>query len=128
MDTRRSEHAGAMSEVSNAMVALHKEQFGRGPTRARSDFAGPDTLVCVLEDALLPAELKLVSLGQAASVRSTRAAYQLATADQSIAAVEQILGRRVVAFASAVDPGANTVFENFHFEAAVSTRGAPAAA
>ena len=36
-----------MSAVSNAMVALHKEQFGRGPTRATSHFAGEDTLVCV---------------------------------------------------------------------------------
>ena len=33
-----------MSAVSNAMVALHKEQFGRGPTRATSHFAGDDTI------------------------------------------------------------------------------------
>jgi len=39
--------------ISNAMVKLHKEQFGRGPTRARTHFAGPDALVCVLEDVLL---------------------------------------------------------------------------
>ena len=42
-----------MAAVSRAMVALHKEQFGRGPTRARSHFAGQDALVCVLENVLL---------------------------------------------------------------------------
>ena len=30
-----------LAAVSNALVALHKEQFGRGPTTARSHFAGP---------------------------------------------------------------------------------------
>jgi uncharacterized protein YbcI len=45
------------------MVALHKEQFGRGPTRVRSHFAGPDALLCVMDDALLPAESKMVEMG-----------------------------------------------------------------
>ena len=43
-----------LQAVSNAMVKLHKEQFGRGPTNARSYLAGADTLVCTLEDSLLP--------------------------------------------------------------------------
>jgi uncharacterized protein YbcI len=45
------------------MVTLHKTQFGRGATMARSGFAGPDTLVCVLQDVLLPAERKMVEMG-----------------------------------------------------------------
>ena len=53
--------AGALLQnISNALVALHKEQFGRGPTKAQSNFAGADTLVCILEDALLPAERTMV--------------------------------------------------------------------
>jgi hypothetical protein len=69
-------------EVSNALVKLHKEHFGRGPTRARSYFAGPDTLVSVLHDALLPAERKMVSMGDQNRVREARAAFQAATADE----------------------------------------------
>jgi uncharacterized protein YbcI len=105
-----------MAAVSIALVALHKEQFGRGPTRARSDWAGPDTLVCVLEDALLPAERKLVALGSQASVRETRGAFQVATSEEFVAAVEGIVLRKVCAFASAVDPDADVVFENYSFE------------
>ena len=107
--------ATTLQEVSNAMVKLHKEQFGRGPTSARSDFAGADTLVCVLRDALLPAELKMAELGDQNRVRDSRNAFQAATEADFVSAVERIVNRKVVAFASGVDPNANTVFETFHF-------------
>lgn len=105
-----------LTAVSNAMVALHKEQFGRGPTSARSGFAGPDTLVCVLQDVLLPAERKMVEMGDQNRVRESRVAFQAATAGDFVAAVEQIVLRKVQAFASGVDPDANVVFETFYFE------------
>jgi uncharacterized protein YbcI len=108
--------ASALMDVSNAMVRLHKEQFGRGPTHARANFAGPDALVCVLQEVLLPAELKLVALGERERVRESRIAFQAATAPEFIAAVEQIVHRKVRAFGSAVDPDADVVFENFFFE------------
>jgi uncharacterized protein YbcI len=98
------------------MVRLHKEQFGRGPTNARSYHAGPDTLVCVLEDVLLPAELRMAELGEQGRVRESRVSFQAATASEFVTAVEQIVSRRVHAFASGVDPDANVVFEMFSFE------------
>jgi uncharacterized protein YbcI len=107
-----------LKELSNAMVRLHKEQFGRGPTNARSNFAGPDTLVCVLEEVLLPAELKLVEMGMIEKVRESRTSFQVATERDFIDAVEKIVYRKVRAFASAVDPVANVVFEAFYFERA----------
>src|SRR3954453_16412462 len=91
-------------EVSNAMVALHKDQFGRGPTAARSDFAGQDTLICVLENALLPAEIAMVELGQQLRVQESRLFLQNATADRMTSMIEGIVGRRTRAFASACDP------------------------
>lgn len=98
------------------MVALHKEQFGRGPVHARTHFAGRDTIVCVLEQALLPAERKMVELGQDNRVRDTRTSFQAATEPEFITAVEQIVYRKVRAFASGVDPKTDTVFETFVFE------------
>jgi uncharacterized protein YbcI len=108
--------ASPLTAVSNALVRLHKEQFGRGPTNARAHFAGPNALMCVLEDALLPAERKQVELGDANRVRDARTAFQAATKDDFVAAVEQIVFRKVRAFASGVDPENNVVFECFHFE------------
>lgn len=119
--THGPEHSSSsLAAVSNAMIALHKEQFGRGPGNARSYFAGPDTLVCVLEDALLPAEQKLVRMGEHQRVRETRMAYQAAATEEFVAAVERIVDRKVRAFACAADVSKNVVFENFVFERASS--------
>ena len=109
----RERNTSLIEEVSNTLTRLHKEQFGRGPNSSRAYFAGPDLLVCVLRDVLLPAELKLVELGERARVSEARASYQLATNDDFTAAIEKILNRRVIAFASGVDPVHNAVFENF---------------
>jgi uncharacterized protein YbcI len=117
------DRGGALAAVSSAMVALHKEQFGRGPRRARSNFAGNDTLVCVLEDTLLPAELTMVQMGDQQRVRESRMFLQVATAAQFITAVEDVVGRKVHAFASATDPDRNTVFEVFTFEPDSSSDG-----
>ena len=115
--TGTAEHTGStLQEVSNAMVSLHKEHFGRGPTKARSNFAGPDGLMCVLEDALLPAERKMVELGEGDHVRDTRQRFQGATAEEFVKTVEGIVHRKVHAFASGLDAEQNVVFETFMFE------------
>jgi uncharacterized protein YbcI len=105
-----------LAALSNAMVSLHKEQFGRGPTRARSHFAGEDTLVCVLEDALLPAEQALVEMNQQERVQEARLFFQMATRDKFLEAVEEITGRKVIAFSSATDADAAVVWEIYNFE------------
>ncbi len=116
MDQSNERTTSDMAAVSRAMVALHKQQFGRGPTRARSHFCGRDALLCVLEEVLLPAERKMVELGEAARVRDARVEFQVATKDEFIAAVEQILYRKVNAFASGIDAENGVAFENFRFE------------
>jgi uncharacterized protein YbcI len=105
----------ALQAVSNAMVRLHKEQFGRGPTNARTHYAGPDTLVCTLEDTLLPAERTMVEMGEHQRVRESRTFLQVASERQFVAAVEELLSRKVRAFASAIDPHPGVVFEVFSF-------------
>src|SRR3954466_10530420 len=69
-------HTSVLMEVSNTVVRLHKEQLGRGPTAARSQWAGSDTLVCVLEDALTPAERNLVAMGEHQRLRDMRVFLQ----------------------------------------------------
>jgi uncharacterized protein YbcI len=124
VDTKIDETRGRlMAAVSSAMVALHKEQFGRGPTRARSNLAGDDVLVCVMEDMLLPAERTMVAMGEQQRVRDTRMYLQVATAAQFIAAVEDIINRKVHAFASATDPDNDSVFEVFTLVPEPSTEG-----
>jgi uncharacterized protein YbcI len=114
--------AGVLATVSNALISLHKEQFGRGPTLARTHFAGNDLLICVMEDALLPAERMMVKMGDQQRVRESRAAFQAATRDQFVGTVEAIIRRRVEAFSSAIDADKGVVWEIFNLEP-VGARG-----
>jgi uncharacterized protein YbcI len=114
--TQPDRRASTLLAVSSAITSLHKEQFGCQPVVARSHFAGADTLVCVLEDALLPAERASVQMGEAQRVRESRGSLQAATARCFVETVEQLTGRTVYSFASATDPERGVVTEVFIFE------------
>jgi uncharacterized protein YbcI len=100
-------HTSVLMEISNTMVRLYKEQFGRGPTSARTHWAGPDALVAVLENTLTPAERSLVELGEHQRLRDTRLFFQYATVEKFCTPVEQITGRVVRGFHSSIDTKAN---------------------
>lgn len=114
--TQPGRRASTLLAVSNALTALHREQFGCEPATARSHFAGPDTLVCVLRDALLPAERAIVRLGGSERVRESRGALAAATSQCFVDAIELIVGRPVYSFAGAVDAEHAVVTEVFIFE------------
>jgi len=94
---------GPLTKVSNVMVRLYKEQFGRGPTRARTHWAGDDALICILDDTLTPAERNLVRMGEHQRLRDTRMFFQYATVREFCEPVEAITGRKVRSFHSSVD-------------------------
>lgn len=108
----------AMAEISRRMVGIYKEQFGRGPTKARTDFAGPDTVICTLEDSFTPAERKLAEMGEHQRLRDTRLYFQHATKDDFRTVIEQVLNRRVRAFVSGVDTEVDVSAEVFFLEPA----------
>ena len=105
--------------VSNAMVRLYKEQFGRGPTKTRTHFAGPDTLVCTLQDSMTQAERNLVALGENQRLRDVRMFFQYASEDAFRGTVEQITGRKVWAFVSGIDVCEDVSVEVFYLESQV---------
>ena len=103
-------------QLSNEMVRIYKEIFGRGPTRARADWAGPDALLCTLEESLTPAERKMAELGEEQRVREMRMFFQHATKNDFRASVEQITGRKVRAFVSGIDTDQDVSSEVFYLE------------
>jgi uncharacterized protein YbcI len=105
-----------MLEISNAMVRLYKDAFGRGPTKARAQFAGPDTLVVLLENSLTVAERNLVAMGEHQRLREARLFFQYALEDQFRGIVEHALGRRTVAFVSGIDTSRDVAMEVFTLE------------
>jgi uncharacterized protein YbcI len=111
-DRQRMDLAG----VSNAMVRLYKELFGRGPTQARSALAGPDTLVATLEDTFTPAEHNMVKAGEHQRLRELRMYFQHSSEKEFVNAVEQITGRKVRGFVSGVDVHRDIATEVFYLE------------
>jgi uncharacterized protein YbcI len=90
-----------LAEVSNAVVGILAECYGRGPTRAKT-YAVDRYLLCVLEDFLTTVERTLVERGREDLVRSVRLAFQEEIADRFREAVAEVVGRRVVAYHSQV--------------------------
>src|SRR3954465_7304496 len=103
-------------QISNEMVRLYKEQFGRGPTKARTNWAGPDLLVTTLEDTLTPAERDLVKRGEHQRLRDLRMFFQYASIRDFCDPVERLTGRKVRSFLSSIDTQVNGLsIETFIF-------------
>jgi uncharacterized protein YbcI len=104
-----------MLQVSNAIVGLHKEFYGRGPTKARSTLAR-DVLVVVLEGGFSQAERTLAQSGRTEAVSDARRVMQSVIKDRWVEAVEELLGRQVSCFLSANDPLKEIQIETFILE------------
>jgi uncharacterized protein YbcI len=89
--------------LSNEMVRLYKDQFGRGPTQARAYWCGDDVLTVVLEDTFALVERNLVRMGEHARLREQRTFFQYATVRGFCEPVERLTGRTVRAFVSGID-------------------------
>ena len=102
-----------LSTVSNEMVRIYKESFGRGPTKTRTTWAGPDALLVTLEKTLTPAERRLRDLGEHQRLRELRMLFQYAEVVRFCEPVERITGRRVRSFVSGFDTVADVATELF---------------
>jgi len=114
LDTETTGFDSVRAEISREMVRLYKEQFGRGPTKARTEFAGPDIVICTLEHSLTPAEQSLAAMGEHQRLRDTRMYFQHATERQFRDVIERITGRPVRAFVSGIDTCVDVSCEVFH--------------
>jgi uncharacterized protein YbcI len=123
MDETQQPHIGhadreglELQELTNGMVRLYKELFGRGPTKARTNYAGPDTLVATVENSLTPAERNMLELGEHQRVREIRMYFQHASDTEFVRTVEEITGRKVRAFVSGMDTDQDVSTEVFYLE------------
>jgi uncharacterized protein YbcI len=105
-----------LAEISREMVRLYKEQFGRGPTKTRTVFAGVDIVIVTLEKSLTPAERSLAQMGEHQRLRDTRLYFQHATESQFKGIIERLLERKVRAFVSGIDTREDVSSEIFYLE------------
>jgi uncharacterized protein YbcI len=87
--------------ISNAITKLHRDHYGRGAASTRT-VMGRDHVVVFLEDIYTTVERTLIEAGHFDAVRETRHRFQQAMREAMSNAVEEVMGRPVVAFMSEV--------------------------
>jgi uncharacterized protein YbcI len=108
-------HGDMLLAISNAVVGIYKECFGKGPTKARTYHYG-DVITCILRGGYTRMEATLLDSGHPDVVQRQRHLLQQAARDRFVAAVEEITGRRVTAFISGTDHGPDVHAEIFVLE------------
>jgi uncharacterized protein YbcI len=104
------------AQISTEMVRLYKDLFGRGPTLARTNFAGSDVIIVTLEDTLTPAERTMAELDEHQRLRDVRLFFQYAREKDFRDLIENATGRRVRAFISGMDTRADVACEVFYLQ------------
>lgn len=102
----------AESAISNAMVRILHEFYGKGPARART-YTFDNYVFCVLEDVLTTVERTLNEGGEGRLVRELRLTFEDLMTKTFTAEVELLTGRRVVGYHSQVVFDPNIAFELF---------------
>jgi uncharacterized protein YbcI len=101
MPAAMPEHGEIRAALSNTLVALMKEFYGKGPTAAKS-FLNDEYVLTVLEDGLTVNEKTLLEAGEEDLVRDYRLRFQRAVSAQFCSAVERITERRVLTYHSQI--------------------------
>src|SRR5688572_3377476 len=91
----------ALAAISERLVSLHREYYGKGPTKAKT-FLIDDTVLCLLQGGFTVVEKTLIDNGQQQAVHDIRHSFQVAMEGRFTSVVEQALSRNVIAYMSQV--------------------------
>lgn len=101
-----------LTAISDGIVALLKEYYGRGPTQAKT-YYHDDLVVCVLRGGFTRVEQTLLDGGRGRAVIEQRMAFQDVMRDRFIAVIEHATGRPVVGFMSGNQQDPDMICEVF---------------
>src|SRR5687768_9101511 len=108
----RSSLGEMRATISNAIVRLQAEYYGKGPTRAKT-YIVEDLVVVVLEESFTRAEKTLAERGEREAIKNIRRRFQQHMADSFTSVVEQATGRKVRVFLSETDIDQDVSVETF---------------
>lgn len=92
-------HGDVLTAISEGLVALLKEFYGRGPSRAKAYYED-DLVVCLLRGGFSRVEQTLLEGGRGPAVISQRMEFQDLMRERFEAVVEAATGRQVIGFMS----------------------------
>ncbi len=92
-------HGDVLTAISDGIVALLKEFYGRGPTRTKTYFED-DLVVCLLRGGFSRVEQTLLEGGRGSSVIQQRMDFQELMRERFVTVIEHATSRRVIGFMS----------------------------
>ena len=111
----KTEHGDVLTEISDGMVALLKEYYGRGPSQAKS-YYHDDLVVCLLRGGFTRVEQTLLEGGRTAAVIQQRMEFQEVMRERFTAVIEAATGRQVIGFMSGNQQEPDMICEVFILE------------
>jgi uncharacterized protein YbcI len=105
-------HGDVLTAVSEGMVALLKEFYGRGPTQAKT-YYHDDLVVCVLRGGFTRVEQTLLEGGRGHAVIAQRMEFQDVMRERFAAVIEHATGRPVIGFMSGNQQSPDMICEVF---------------
>lgn len=115
-------HLSVRAEISNAMVGLKKNFYGKGPTKAKT-FLNDNYVFCVMEGGLTRNEETLIERGHEDLVRNYRLRFQEAMAEPTVEAIQRITERTVVGYHSQIVFNPERAFEIFVLDRPIGDSG-----
>ena len=88
-----------LSAISTRIVSILREHYGRGPMRAKT-YVLDDLVVCVLRNGFTAIEQTMVTSGEPERVVEMRRDFQRMMGDRYRGMIEELTGRKVIAFLS----------------------------
>lgn len=119
-EQRPPEATSLQARVSNAVVRTMKDLYGRGPTHTKTYFCD-EYVFCVMSGGLSRDEETMIRGGEHSAVRDYRLRFQAVIAPELIRRVEDVLGRKVVAYHSQVMFDPDRLIEIFILDPSQST-------
>lgn len=98
--------------ISDGLVALLKEYYGRGPERTKT-YVSDDLVVCLLRGGFTRVEQTLFEGGHGDDVIHQRMAFQNVMRERFEHVVEQATGRKVIGFMSGNQQDPDMICEVF---------------
>jgi uncharacterized protein YbcI len=88
-----------LAEITNRIVAFMREHYGRGPIKAKT-YVLDNLIVCVLTDGFTAIERTMMEGGQPERVLEMRRDFQKLMKERYSEMIEELTGRKVLAFLS----------------------------
>ena len=106
------ERGEILTAISDGLVSLLKEFYGRGPTRAKT-YYDDDLVVCLLRGGFTRVEKTLLEGGRSHAVIEQRMAFQEVMRERFEGVIERATGRRVIGFMSGNQQDPDMICEVF---------------